>query len=137
MLGSSQMIKFINRDEATHLALFQNMINSTRQERPDLFTPELEEEVRFMFRKAVELESEWGVYITQGKILGFTDGIIKQYIQHLADQRLKMVGYAPEYNVKHPIPWVDGYASFNDQRTNFFEGSVVNYSKGSITFDDF
>jgi len=41
------------------------------------------------------------------------------------------------YNVKHPIPWVDGYASFNDQRTNFFEGNVVNYSKGSIDFDDF
>jgi hypothetical protein len=47
------------------------------------------------------------------------------------------VGYKAEYNVKHPIPWVDGYASFNDQRTNFFEGNVVNYSKGSITFDDF
>ena len=27
--------------------------------------------------------------------------------------------------------------SFNDQRTNFFEGNVVNYSKGSIDFDDF
>ena len=137
MLGSSQMIKFINRDEATHLALFQHMINSTRQERPELFTSELEEKVRNMFRKAVELESEWGCYITQGQILGFTDSIIKQYIQHLADQRLKIVGYKPEYNVTNPIQWVDGYASFNDQRTNFFEGNVVNYSKGSISFDDF
>ena len=36
-----------------------------------------------MFRKAVELESSsWGAYITQGQILGFTDGIIKQYIQY-------------------------------------------------------
>ena len=137
MLGSSQMIKFIQRDEVTHLLLFQNMINSTRKERPDLFTPELEQTVRGMFRKAVELESSWGSYITQGQILGFTDGIITQYIQYLADKRLDAVGYKPEYNVKHPIPWVDGYASFNDQRTNFFEGNVVNYSKGSIDFDDF
>ncbi len=137
MLGSSQMIKFIQRDEVTHLLLFQNMINSTRKERPDLFTPELEQTVRGMFRKAVELESAWGAYITQGQILGFTDGIITQYIQYLADKRLDAVGYKPEYNVKHPIPWVDGYASFNDQRTNFFEGNVVNYSKGSIDFDDF
>ena len=137
MLGSSQMIRFIQRDEVTHLLLFQNMINSVRKERPELFTSELEESVRSMFRKAVELEASWGSYITQGQILGFTDGIITQYIQYLADRRLEAVGYKAEYNVKHPIPWVDGYASFNEQRTNFFEGNVVNYSKGSIDFDDF
>ncbi len=137
MLGSSQMIRFIQRDEVTHLILFQNMINSVRKERPELFTAELEQEVRAMFRKAVELEASWGSYITQGQILGFTDAIIRQYIEYLADRRLEAVGYKPEYNVKHPIPWVDGYASFNDQRTNFFEGNVVNYSKGSIDFDDF
>jgi len=137
MLGSSQMIRFIQRDEVTHLLLFQNMINSTRKERPELFTPELEEKVRQMVRDAVEIESEWGAYITQGQILGFTDAIIKQYIQYLGDQRLVAVGYEPEFGVSHPIPWVDGYSSFNDQRTNFFEGNVVNYSKGSIDFDDF
>ena len=137
MLGSSQMIRFIQRDEVTHLLLFQNMINSVRKERPELFTAQLEETVRGMFRKAVALEASWGSYITQGQILGFTDKIIEQYIQYLADKRLEAVGYKPEYNVKHPIPWVDGYASFNDQRTNFFEGNVVNYSKGSIDFDDF
>lgn len=137
MLGSSQMIRFIQRDEVTHLLLFQNMINSVRKERPELFTQDLENEVRAMFRKAVDLEASWGAYITQGQILGFTDAIIRQYIEYLADRRLEAIGYKPEYNVKHPIPWVDGYASFNDQRTNFFEGNVVNYSKGSIDFDDF
>ena len=137
MLGSTQMIRFIQRDEVTHLLLFQNMINGVRKERPELFTLELEETVREMFRRAVELEASWGAYITQGQILGFTDGIILQYIQYLADKRLEAVGYKPEYNVSHPIPWVDGYASFNEQRTNFFEGNVVNYSKGSISFDDF
>jgi ribonucleoside-diphosphate reductase beta chain len=137
MLGSSQMIKFIQRDEVTHLLLFQNMINSTKKERPELFTEELELEVRKMFRQAVDLEASWGDYITQGQILGFTKDIIRQYIEYLADRRLEAVGYAPEYGVKHPIPWVDGYSSFNDQRTNFFEGNVVNYSKGSIDFDDF
>ncbi len=137
MLGSSQMIRFIQRDEVTHLLIFQNLINSTRKERPELFTPELEETVKDMFRKAVDLEASWGEYITQGQILGFTDKIIRQYIEYLADQRLEAVGYKSMYNVKHPIPWVDGYASFNDQRTNFFEGNVVNYSKGSLDFDDF
>jgi len=137
MLGSSQMIRFIQRDEVTHLLLFQNMINSVRKERPELFTQEVEQSVREMFRKAVDLEASWGAYITQGQILGFTDSILRQYIEYLADRRFEAIGYKPEYNVKHPIPWVDGYSSFNDQRTNFFEGNVVNYSKGSIDFDDF
>ena len=137
MIGSSQMIRFIQRDEITHLLLFQNMINSVRKERPELFTPELEVTIRNMFKEAVLLESDWGAYITKGQILGFTEGIISQYIQYLADKRLEAIGYSKEYNVSHPLSWVDGFSSFNDQRTNFFEGNVVNYSKGSISFDDF
>lgn len=137
MLGTAQFIRFIQRDEVTHLLLFQNMINSVRKEKAYLFTTELEEKVRTMFRKAVELEASWGHYITQNQILGLTDPIITQYIQYLADKRLDAVGYKPEYGVKHPIPWVDGFSSFNDQRGNFFEANIVNYSKGSISFDDF
>ncbi len=137
MLGTAQMIRFIQRDEVTHLLLFQNMINSTRKERPDLFTKELIDEVYEMFRSAVKLECEWGAYITQGQILGLTDDIIAQYIQYLADKRLHAVGLEKLYNVEHPIKWVDNFSQFNDQKTNFFEGNVTNYSKGSLDLDDF
>jgi ribonucleoside-diphosphate reductase beta chain len=137
MLGSAQMIRFIQRDEVTHLLLFQNMINVTRRERPELFTAELLDDVYQMFRDAVKLESEWGKYITQGQILGLTDEIIEQYIQYLADERLSAVGLNKLYNVSHPIKWVDNFSKFNDQKTNFFEGNVTNYSKGSLDLDDF
>ena len=137
MLGSAQMIRFIQRDEVTHLILFQNMIRSTKRDRPELFTKELIEDVYDMFREAVKLEVEWGKYITQGQILGLTDDIIEQYIQYLADERLKAVGLDKIYNVSHPISWVDDFAKFNEQKTNFFEGNVTNYSKGSLNFDDF
>ncbi len=137
MLGSAQMIRFIQRDEITHLLLFQNMINSTRKERPDLFTPELEEKVYDMFKKAGDLEIEWGKYITQNQIMGFTDEIIEEYIHFLIDDRLAAVGYKKIYNANHPIKWVDDFSKFNEQKTNFFEGNVANYSKGSLSFDDF
>ena len=136
MLGSSQMIRFIQRDEVTHLIIFQNMIRTLKKERPDLFTPSLEEEVIEMFRRAVEIESAWGEYITQGQILGLTTEVIAQYIQYLADTRLSKVGMSKLYNVDHPIKWVEQYASFNDQKTNFFEAKVTNYAKGSL-IDDF
>jgi len=137
MLGSAQMIRFIQRDEVTHLTLFQNLINTLRRERADLFTEDLIEEVYGMFREAVKLESDWGKYITQGQILGLTDDIVEQYIQYLADDRLHAVGLQTIYNVENPIKWVDDFSKFNDQKTNFFEGTVANYSKGSLSFDDF
>lgn len=137
MLGSAQMIRFIQRDEVTHLILFQNMINTLRRERPDLFTEQLKAEVYEMFREAVELEVAWGKYITQGQILGLTDEIVEQYIKFLADERLRAVKMEPIYNVNNPIKWVDDFSKFNDQKTNFFEGTVTNYSKGSLSFDDF
>jgi len=137
MLGSAQMIRFIQRDEVTHLTLFQNIINTLRRERPDLFTEQLKDEVYTMFENAVELEVQWGQYITQGQILGLTDGILEQYIKYLADSRLNAVGFEKLYNVEHPIKWVDDFSKFNDQKTNFFEGTVATYSKGSLDFDDF
>ncbi|GAA7622269.1 ribonucleotide-diphosphate reductase subunit beta [Helicobacter pylori] len=137
MLGSAQMIRFIQRDEVTHLILFQNMINALRHERADLFTPQLINEVIGMFKKAVEIEALWGDYITQGKILGLTSSLIEQYIQFLADSRLSKVGIAKVYGVQHPIKWVESFSSFNEQRSNFFEARVSNYAKGSVSFDDF
>ncbi|QOQ88138.1 ribonucleotide-diphosphate reductase subunit beta [Campylobacter corcagiensis] len=137
MLGSAQMVRFIQRDEITHLLLFQNMINSVRKERPDLFTPEVVAKIYEMFEKAGELEIEWGKYITQNQIMGFTDDIITEYIHYLIDQRLNAIGLNRIYNAKHPIKWVDDFAKFNDQKSNFFESKVTNYSKGSLSFDDF
>lgn len=137
MLGSAQMIRFIQRDEVTHLILFQNMINALRNERADLFTPQLINEVIGMFKKAVEIEALWGDYITQGKILGLTSSLIEQYIQFLADSRLSKVGIAKVYGVQHPIKWIESFSSFNEQRSNFFEARVSNYAKGSVSFDDF
>ncbi|MDR0663926.1 MAG: ribonucleotide-diphosphate reductase subunit beta [Helicobacteraceae bacterium] len=136
MLGSAQMIRFIQRDEISHLLMFQNMLNSLRKERPDLFTKELEDKAYQMFDEATKLEIEWGQHITANSILGFTDQIIDQYIKYLTDNRLKAVQLKPLYNAQHPIKWVDKFSQFNDQKSNFFEATVSNYSKGSITFDD-
>jgi len=135
MLGSADMIRFIQRDEVTHLILFQNMINSVKKGRPEFFTDELKEKVYDMFRGAVKLEIEWGQFlIKDGGVLGLTDDIFDSYIKYLANDRLTAVGFEPLYPeiTKHPLKWVDDFSKFNDQRTNFFEGTVKNYSKGSL-----
>lgn len=137
MLGSAQMIRFIQRDEVTHLLVFQNMVNSLKKEQPELFTKSVKDRVYEMFKEATKLESEWGKHITKSQILGLNDEIIEQYIQYLADDRLSRVGMDKIYNVSNPISWVDGFSSLNEHKSNFFEATVTNYSKGSLSMDDF
>jgi ribonucleoside-diphosphate reductase beta chain len=137
MLGSSQMIKFIHRDEVTHLLIYQNMIRDLKKELPEIFTTEFIDEVLQMFREAVELEVSWGKYITNGEILGLSEKNIQAYIKYLANERLRKAGLPELYDVsENPLKWVDEFSKFNNQRTNFFEGNVTNYTKGGLSFED-
>jgi ribonucleoside-diphosphate reductase beta chain len=48
MLGSAQMIRFIQRDEVTHTLLFANIFKEIKKEFPDLFTPEVYKNIKDM-----------------------------------------------------------------------------------------
>ena len=137
MLNTAQMIRFIQRDEVTHLLIFQNLINTLKKERPDLFTKTLQDEVVEMFRAGVNVEAKWGEYITQGQSLGLSPESIRGFLEYLADERLSKVGMPKLYNAKNTLDWFRSFSSFNNQRTNFFEGKVTNYTKGGVDFDDF
>ncbi len=140
MLGSAQMIRFIQRDEVTHLQLFANIYKEIQKEYPSLFTEKVINNVKDMFYQAYELERKWGEYITEEAILGFSNELIDKFIKYLTNKRLKAIGLEemfPEVGQKNPLSWFDSFSSFNEQKTNFFEGNVTNYSKGSLNFDDF
>ena len=76
MTATSTLFKYINRDEVTHLVLFQNILKELKKENPDLFTPAFEEELREMMRIGVEHEVAWGQYVTNNQILGLNDALI-------------------------------------------------------------
>ena len=48
MPGSAQEIRYINRDENTHLWLFRNIIRELQKEEPELFSEETVAELREM-----------------------------------------------------------------------------------------
>ena len=54
MPGSVQEIRYINRDENTHLWLFRNILLELKEEEPELFAPELVEEYRAMIKEGCE-----------------------------------------------------------------------------------
>ncbi|MPS48486.1 ribonucleotide-diphosphate reductase subunit beta [Methylobacillus sp.] len=130
MHSSADMIRFIQRDELTHMQLFMHILRAMQQENPEVFDDTFWADVRALFRAAVGLESAWGKHLVQGGAFGLTDAIIEQYIQWLADSRLAMIGLAPEFGVKNPVPWVEDFSRINGEQANFFEGRVKSYAVG-------
>jgi ribonucleoside-diphosphate reductase beta chain len=136
MRNSAKMIQLIQRDEEqTHLTLFINMFDTLRKENPELFTEELLQECRDLVHLAAQHEIVWGKYIISEGVMGLTDKIITEFIESLADKRLKAIGLEPLYGTKNPIPWFDEAGNINNGETNFFEGKSAAYATGALLWD--
>ena len=132
MTGSKEMIQFINRDEDLHVKLFVNIINSIKEEQPELWTEELKKKLKKNITDAVEMEVEWGVSCIGDGILGITPKLLKEYIQFIGDIRLESIGLEKAYHSQNPFPWLDDFTQGNMIEVNFFEGTVREYQSGTL-----
>jgi len=131
MNKSADQIKYIQRDELTHLDFFVHMYHTLRVENPGIFTKSFFDKARAMLIAAVNLETTWGKHSIEGGVVGLTDQIVDQRIQFLANERVKMIGWEPLYpGVKNPTPWVESFSAVNGVETNFFEGKPTDYQAG-------
>ncbi|MCA9459712.1 MAG: ribonucleotide-diphosphate reductase subunit beta, partial [Nanoarchaeota archaeon] len=132
MLGSADDIRYINRDELTHVVLFKNIIHALIEEKPGLITEKL---VHEMFDEAVKQEIEWSMHILDNHILGINDESTAKYTKYLANERIKMLGFKPPYEGydKNPYAHLEKLADpDNDSiKSNFFESTVTNYNQSS------
>lgn len=140
MSGSAQEIRYINRDENTHLWLFRSMILELKNEEPELFTEEYVEIYKDMLRKGVEEEIRWGNYVLGDKIEGLSFQMIHDYIKYLGNLRSNSLGFGELYEGydKEPeaMSWVSYYANANMIKTDFFEAKSTAYAKATAMIDD-
>lgn len=140
MTGSAQEIRYINRDENTHLWLFRNIILELKQEQKELFTQELIDEYREMIREGVRQEIEWGHYVIGDHIPGLTKQMITDYIMYLGNLRTISLGFEPLYDGYHEEPdsmkWVNQFSNANMIKTDFFEAKSTAYAKSTALIDD-
>lgn len=140
MPGSAQEIRYINRDENTHLWLFRNMILELQKEESHLFTEENIEVLRKMIMEGVEQEIAWGHYVIGDKIAGLTKEMITEYIQYLGNIRFTSLGFAPIYpdHMEEPasMQWVSIYSNANMVKTDFFEAKSTVNAKSTALIDD-
>ncbi len=129
MIGSAEQIQYIMRDESQHLNFGINLINTIKEEQPELWTSEFQQHVIDLIKEAVEMESTFARTVFPKGIFGMNAEGFHQYIQHIADRRLSRVGLPLQYNVSNPFPWMSEAIDLSKEK-NFFETRVTEYQVG-------
>ena len=142
MEGSAKIISLIARDENQHLALTQNIINNWRKgDDPDMVSiiKEEEEWTYKMFDKCVNEEKKWAEYLFKdGSMIGLNDKLLYQYVEWIANKRLRSIGLKPVYDIplkNNPLPWTEHWISSKGLQVAPQETEVESYVVGGIKQD--
>ena len=142
MEGSAKIISLIARDESQHLVLTQNIINKWNAgDDPDMMDIIKEEEgnVIEMFRRTVDEEKEWAEYLfTSGSMIGLNAKLLGQYVEWIANRRMKAIGLKPIYDIpakNNPLPWTEHWLNSKGQQNAPQETEIESYVVGAIKQD--
>ena len=142
MEGSAKIISLIARDENQHLAITQNILNKWRDgDDPEMkqIAKEEEEWVYAMFDRAVNEEKKWADYLFKdGSMIGLNDKLLQQYVEWVANRRLKAIGLKPQYDISannNPLPWTQHWISSKGLQVAPQETEVESYVVGGIKQD--
>ena len=143
MEGSAKIISLIARDENQHLVLTQQILKNWASgvDDPDMkkIAREEKDNVIEMFKNAVEEEKEWAEYLFKdGTMIGLNDKLLHQYVEWIANKRMKSLGLDPIYDIplkNNPLPWTQHWISSKGLQVAPQETEVESYVVGGIKQD--
>ena len=142
MEGSAKIISLIARDENQHLILTQTILKNWREgDDPEMksIMEEEEEWTYAMFKKCVNEEKNWAEYLFKdGSMIGLNDKLLYQYVEWIANRRMKSIGLKPIYDVparNNPLPWTQHWISSKGLQVAPQETEVESYVVGGIKQD--
>jgi ribonucleotide reductase beta subunit family protein with ferritin-like domain len=141
MEGSAKIISLIARDENQHLVITQNIMNKWKEgDDPEMARIAKEEEwVYKTFETAVNQEKLWAEYLFKdGSMIGLNDKLLQQYVEWIANRRMKAIGLKPLYDISaknNPLPWTEHWISSKGLQVAPQETEVESYIVGGIKQD--
>jgi ribonucleoside-diphosphate reductase beta chain len=142
MEGSAKIIGLIARDESQHLVITQNILNKWKEgDDPDMKKISQEEEqwVYKTFENAVNQEKHWAEHLFKdGSMIGLNDKLLQQYVEWIANRRMKAIGLRPVYDIpakNNPLPWTDHWLNSKFLQVSPQEVEVEQYLIGGIKQD--
>jgi len=129
LTGSAEQIQYIMRDESMHLNFGVEIINTIKEEQPELWTKAFQDRIVELVRRATVLEYTFAQEVFPKGIFGMNAEGFKHYIEHIADRRLARVGLPAQFNTPNPFPWMSEAIDLSKEK-NFFETRVTEYQVG-------
>ncbi|MFT4250410.1 MAG: ribonucleotide-diphosphate reductase subunit beta [Candidatus Woesearchaeota archaeon] len=130
MVGIGEQFEYIMRDESVHLAFGCDLINTIKEEFPDTWTQEFQDELVELIKQSVELEKIYANDACPEGLLGINAEQFSEYVEYIADRRLQRIGLKKQYGTKSPFPWMSQSTDLNKEK-NFFETRVTEYQTAS------
>ena len=140
MEGNAKIIKFIARDENTHLAGTTTIIKNLLKEDPDFvkIAKEMEPEAIKLFENVIEQEKEWAHYLFKnGSMIGLNETILKEYIEWIGCKRMRAINLPCPYTVPklNPLPWTEKWISGGNVQVAPQETEISSYVVGGVKQD--
>jgi len=138
--GVGQIVEWSIRDESLHSNAGCWMFRELMKEKPELNTPELQEDIKQAALLSLKLELDFidKVY-EMGDLEGCTKYDLVSFIKHRTNTKMADLGYDPVVNdidmdAIQRMKWFDSLSA-GKQHTDFFANRVTNYSKGAQKWD--
>jgi ribonucleoside-diphosphate reductase beta chain len=135
--GLAAGTNWVFRDESAHMGFAFEVINTVRDQEPELFDEDLNERVKEMFTEAVDCELQFAMDLLEGGVSGLSAKDMQTYLEFVADQRLANLGMQPIYGSKNPFAFME--MQDVQELSNFFERKVSAYQvsvTGEVAFDE-
>lgn len=126
--GLAAGTSWVFRDESAHMAFAFEVVETVRQEEPELFDADMERAVAAMLDEAIACETAFAEDLLGGGIAGLSVRDIRGYLEFCADQRLATLGLPGRYGARNPLSFMD--LQDVQEVTNFFERRVSAYQVG-------
>lgn len=126
-------------DEALHLSGTQYILNEMQSGREgDLIArvaEDCKDEARELFLQARQQERDWAEYLFKdGSMVGLNKEILWQYVDYMADQRMRAVGLDSfiDKPLKNPIPWINSHLNTKNVQVTPQELENGQYLSGQV-----
>lgn len=133
---TTQQVSYTKNEELIHSKVGIKIINTIREEHPELFDQELEDKILHEADEAFKAESKIIDWIMKDfKDKRISGDILKEYIKSRINDSLLDIGYKKLFtidkNLARDFEWMDEEVLGNNS-TDFFHQRPVDYSKGVI-----
>jgi ribonucleoside-diphosphate reductase beta chain len=137
---TDQQVKYTRNEENIHALIGIKIINTLREEYPELFDAELEERIISEAKESIKAESiiiDWMLGDLREE--NVSPEILKEFIKNRMNQSLLNIGFKSVFDINQELlnktNWFDEELLGNNM-TDFFHTRPVEYSKKNQSFSE-